>query len=131
MVVKSKKYARNQDYDGNKIVNSSLNIEPICFIFSDIDTEAGQIYTLDLKARFDYNVQKIALQTDTGSLTATLKINGTAITGLSGIEATATTADYTATALNILEPGDVLTLTIDTLTDSPLQLTGNIEIKRT
>lgn len=134
MTIKSKKYGRDQDYDGNKIINSSLNVDSISFIFSDIDTDPGQVYILDLKARFGYIIEKVALKTDTGSMAVTILKNGTGINGLMEKNVTDETTDYTTSSESvsrIIAIDDVVTLEIISLTDTPLQLTGNIQIKRT
>lgn len=133
MTVKPKKYGRDQDYDGNKILNSSLNTKAVRMIIGDIDTDAGQIFAWELKARYDYTIVRMAMRTDTGSLTATLKINGVNVPGLVEVEATDSTTDNDTTdsIYRNVEIGDEVTLTIDSVTDSPTELTVNIEILQT
>lgn len=127
----TKKIDYHLNLGGNSIYNSNLNTEDIRFIFNDIDVDPGQVYNLDLKARYPYTIEKIAVQTDTGEINFTVAINGTSVTGLATIDATDTITDFTATALNTVALGDLVTLTIVSLTDSPLQLSGSVQIKRT
>lgn len=120
----------HSDYGGNEIRNSSLNTELIRFIFPDIDTEAGQIYTIELSAIYAYDILYLKAKSDTGTISLSIKINGTAVTGLSEVDVTSTTGTFTPTALYSVTVGDVVTLTIDTLASSPTALTGTIVIKR-
>lgn len=72
---------------------------------------AGLVYSLDTYAPFGYTVTEVyQIQTSSGTVTAALKINGTAITGLSSISVTSTPQNVAATAANTLSVGDALSL---------------------
>lgn len=129
MAVRSKKYGRNQDFDGNKILNSSLNDDDIQFIFFDV--VENEIYELKTKARFPFTIVSIALKTSIASAVVAVKINGTAVTGLSGLVASGTLADHSATALNTVVVGDIVTLVIGAVSGAISQTSGNVLIKRT
>ena len=77
------------------------------------DLESGQVYTLDLKAWDGYTITDLA-----GTATVTLKINGVAITGLSGISLTTVKADFLGTALNTVNVGDEVSISIDSATNA-------------
>lgn len=78
-----------------------------------IETPTDKTYPLDSSARFGYTVKGIyQISTASGTCTAAIKKNGTAITGLSAISVTSTPQDVTATALNVIAVGDALTLVI-------------------
>lgn len=114
---------------GLKILETNLNSKSLSFTYPDIDINIGQFYVWDLKARSAYEIQKVALQSDTGTITATVKKNGVAITGLTAINATTVITDYTATALNTIAIGDLVEIYITNLIDSPTTLHVNLLLK--
>jgi hypothetical protein len=69
------------------------------------------------------------LQTDSGTITVTININGTPVTGLSAISVTSTPQDVTATALNTITIGDVVTL-VTTSNSSAVNLRFSMEATR-
>jgi len=82
------------------------------------DLESGQVYTLDLKAWDGYTITDLAGRVGAGTATVTLKINGVAITGLSGIALTTVKADFLGTALNTVNVGDEVSISIDSATNA-------------
>lgn len=77
------------------------------------DLESGQSFVLDLKAWDGYTITDLAGRVGAGTATVTLKINGVAITGLSGIALTTVKADFLGTALNTVNVGDEVSISID------------------
>jgi len=69
------------------------------------------------------------LQTDSGTITVTININGTPVTGLSAIAVTSTPQDVNATALNTIAIGDVVTL-VTTSNSSAVNLRFSMEATR-
>ena len=134
MTVRPKKYGRDQDFDGNKILNSSLNTDTISFIFSDIGTSiAGQLYYLDVFARYNYTLEKVFLRNDIDTVTLTMSINGIPISGVENFNSGGLmNIDLTGVSNIHVTTGDVLTLEVVTPpTDADCVLSGNIQIKRT
>lgn len=82
------------------------------------DLEAGQEYTLDLKAWDPYTITDVTARVGAGSITATLKINGTPITGLTGIAVTTVKSDFIGTASNLVSIGDEVTVSIVSATNA-------------
>lgn len=75
------------------------------------DLSDGLTYDLDTYAVFGYTVTNVyQIQTSSGTVTAALKINGTAITGLSGISVSSTPQNVTATGANTVAIGNTLSL---------------------
>ena len=75
------------------------------------DLSAGLTYNLDTYAPFGYTVTEVyQIQCSSGSVTAALKINGTAITGLSSISVTSTPQNVAATGADTVAVGDTLSL---------------------
>jgi hypothetical protein len=71
----------------------------------------GLTYPLDTYAAFGYTVTEVyQIQTSSGTVTAALKINGTAITGLSSISVTSTAQNVAATGANTVSVGNALSL---------------------
>jgi hypothetical protein len=104
--------------------------DDIQFIFSDIAAAPGQIYQLITFAQYRFDVQSLALQSDSGTISVTIAINGVPVTGLNPATATTTIQNTSATALNMAVPGDLLTLTITALSGTPAQLSGNMRLNR-
>jgi hypothetical protein len=71
---------------------------------------ANQTRTIDAKAAFGYTIGSLrGLSTTAGSITLTVQINGTNVTGLTNISVTTTPQDVTATAANLVAAGDKVT----------------------
>lgn len=72
---------------------------------------AGLTYPLDTYAPFGYTVTEVyQIQTSSGTVTAALKINGTAITGLSAISVSSTPQNVAASGANSVAAGNGLTV---------------------
>jgi len=68
---------------------------------------AGLTYDIDTYAPFGYTITDVKqIQTSSGSVTAALKIAGTAITGLSAISVTSTPQNVAATGANVVSVGN-------------------------
>src|ERR1700685_2547281 len=75
------------------------------------DLGAGLSYDLDTYAPFGYTVTNVyQIQTSSGTVTAALQINGTNITGMSGIAVTSTPQNVAATGANSVAIGNTLSL---------------------
>ena len=82
------------------------------------DLESGQSFVLDLKAWDAYTITDVTAKLAAGTATVTLKINGTAITGLTGIAVTNVKADFIGTAANLVAVGDEVTIEIVSATNA-------------
>lgn len=77
-----------------------------------IPTPADQVYVVDVSAAQAGRIVNLTVETDSGTLNATVLINGVAVTGLSAVAASATLATALATALNDVVAGDQITLEV-------------------
>lgn len=82
-------------------------------------------YTLLLSTVQAKTINSIRVQMDSGTAIFTLKINSTAITGLSAITATTTKTAYSATANNTMAVNDDLKIEFTSIS-SPVQFSLNI-----
>jgi hypothetical protein len=68
---------------------------------------AGLTYDIDTYAAFAYTIGEVfQIQTSSGTVTAAIKINGTNVTGLSGISVSSTPQNVTASGANSVSAGD-------------------------
>lgn len=100
----------------------------IDFEFADFVLGTAKTYTLDIKAKVAYTIEGVILETDAGSLTAVdIKINSTAVTGLSGLSAETTMAEYSSTAAKSVSLSDRVYLIIGTgHTGTPTLIRGKL-----
>lgn len=106
----------------------SLKIETLTI--HDTAPVVGSIY-LDAKAQIARTINGLyGIRTTSGTATLAIKINGTAVTGLSAVSVTSTPQDVTASALNTVAAGDVVTLEY-TAVSSPVDLRGTLKATRT
>jgi len=129
MTVRSKKYGRDQDFDGNSILNSNLNT---CDEQFDLwDVQEMDMFHLVTIARYPFTFEKLGIQTSAESMTVTVAINGTPITGINEVSGSSSIQDYTATALNTVAIGDLVTLTINSVSNVSSLTSINYQYKRT
>jgi hypothetical protein len=106
---------------------STLTISKQVFIPNLI---AGLTYPLDTYAAFGYTVTDVKqIQTSSGTVTAAIKINGTAITGLGSISVSATPQNVSASGANTLSVGDALSLVLSSAS-SPVNIQFTLVAKR-
>jgi hypothetical protein len=68
---------------------------------------AGLTYDIDTYAAFAYTINEVyQIQTASGTVTAAVKINGTAVTGLSSISLSSTPQNVAASGANTVNVGD-------------------------
>ena len=79
---------------------------------------ANATYTIDTSAAFGYTVDSIIIESDSGTVTAALKIGATAITGISAVSVTTSAATGTATAANVVSVGNRLVLVLSSNADA-------------
>lgn len=92
---------------------------------------AGLTYPLDTYAPFGYTVTEVyQIQTSSGTVTAALKINGTAITGLSSISVTSTPQNVAATGANTVSVGNAVSLVFSSAS-SPVNIQFTLAATRT
>ncbi|HAQ18625.1 MAG TPA: hypothetical protein DCR40_05235 [Prolixibacteraceae bacterium] len=83
--------------------------EEMGYEFRDITKAVAQTYVLDMKVSWPYTIKSIVCESD-GTLTGvSVKINSTAVTGLSSLSV-ATKTETNATAANVTAAGDVVTI---------------------
>jgi hypothetical protein len=73
---------------------------------------ADDVYPLLEYAQFGFTIDKAYYKTDSGTITAEVSINGTAVTGLSALSLTSTQGSSTATAANTVTAGDKVAITL-------------------
>ncbi len=98
------------------------------FEYRDIQAGVADTFVLDILADTQYTIDSIVLKVDNGTLTGIdVKINGTAVSGLSSITASETATRINATAANSVSPGDTITLDISAeYTGTPTKLIGKL-----
>jgi len=109
-------------YNGSLWVVTGRNIveRQFCLI-SPANTSVD--IPLIVNAEFAMTVSALhALKVNTGSLTLTIKKNGAAITGMSGLSVTSTPQTATATAGNVLAVNDAVTYSIASVSGAPAYL---------
>lgn len=86
---------------------------------------------IDAKAEYYYTINSVkGIKTTAGTATVAVKINGTAVSGLSAISVTTTAQDVAASGVNVVvSPGDLLTFEI-TAVSSAANLICNIKATR-
>lgn len=99
------------------------------FISGTIKGAANQDYRIIEKIPYGMTFTGFTAKMSSGTLTATLKINSTAIT-TGAINATSSQASVTPTAANVAVAGDVLVMTISAIS-SPVDLSFTINYTRT
>lgn len=106
-------------------------IDDLNFDYRDIVDDA-MTYILILKASFAFEIQSIWMVCDAATSIdgVTLKINETAVTGMSSISVTTTPGETLATAANIVAEGDTITLTATGITGTPTELIGTLKRRR-
>jgi hypothetical protein len=91
---------------------------------------AGLTYDIDTYAAFAYTITDVfQIQTSSGTVTAAVKINGTNVTGLSGISVSTTPQNVTATAANVVAVGDRVQLVFSS-SSSPVNINFTLAAKR-
>ena len=74
-----------------------------------VETAANTTYRLGGPSAFAYTIDSLDVETDSGTITVAVKINGTPVTGLSAVSASSTPSSAAATAANTVAVGDYLT----------------------
>ena len=100
-----------QDKDGVIALVSDFNVGVFTMF---IEAGADKDYTLDAYAAFGYTINSLAIKTGSGTCNATVKINGTAVTGISAIGVTSRVGVYTASGANTVTAGQRVIVTLDT-----------------
>jgi hypothetical protein len=77
-----------------------------------MQTPADGTYTLVLKAKYAFTINALDAILESGTITMAVKINGTAVTGISGLAVTSTIGTATATAANAVVVGDKVEFTL-------------------
>lgn len=80
--------------------------------------------------RFPGTIKSITAFTNTGTVTANVKINSTSVTSLNAVAITSSEATTTATGLNTFVAGDDISVTLSSLVDAT-SLVFNIWMDRT
>jgi hypothetical protein len=71
------------------------------------DLSAGLTYDIDTYAAFAYTISELyQIQTSSGTVTAAVKISGTAVTGLGSVSVSSTPQNVAATGANSVSVGD-------------------------
>ena len=96
-----------QDKDGEIALTSDIPL--IDSIGGLVEVAADTTYRLGGPSAFAYTIDSLDVETASGTITVAVKVNGTAVTGLSAVAASSTPASATATAANTVAVGDYLT----------------------
>jgi hypothetical protein len=77
-----------------------------------IEAPIAKTYIVLLETAIALTINQLSIATVSGSCTVDVQINGTGVTGLTGISVTSTPQTVSATALNTMAIGDKLTLVV-------------------
>ena len=117
--------------EGTIVLTQTPDKDWITLICRDVVAGTADSIPLNMKAYVGYTIDSLTLQTDNGTLTVTVKINGIAITGLSGISATTTITETAATALKTVAVGDLVTIEWSTAyTGTPTKIYAELNMTR-
>lgn len=75
-----------------------------------LDPGANGEFVVDQSATFEYTIDDAVFQTESGTITADVRINGVSVTGLSALSLSSTEGSATATGANTVFPGDKVTI---------------------
>ena len=88
---------------------NALKVEEVNL--QDIGTALpASTYTVVLDAKYARTINELTVDAGTGTCTLTMNINGTSVSGISGVAVSTTEATYTATAANAIAIGDIVTI---------------------
>lgn len=106
-------------------------IDDLNFDFRDIEAKA-MTYVLILKAAFAFEIVSLWAVCDAATSIngVTVKINGTAVKGISNVTVTTTPGESTASDHYTVAAGDTVTLTATGITGTPTELVGTIKRRR-
>jgi hypothetical protein len=97
--------------------------------FTILDPEAAT-YPLCIRMPYAGTITFLDAQTDTGTITANLKINSTSVTSVSAVGLTSSLSNTQATAANAVASGDAINLTLTSPSGSPGYVTGVVRWTR-
>lgn len=99
--------------DGIEGLLSSINTKLSSdYLSGQIEAPQVKTYTFDEGAVDARTINTFKVVVASGSMTASIKINGVTVTGLSAMSITTAPTVFTATALNIVAPDDVITFVV-------------------
>jgi hypothetical protein len=124
------------------VLNCSVNgaqigdwIEDIDFYFNDVTAGIPQLYYIDLKASFDYEVLSAVLRSDARVYDVEIQINGTTIVwpgSATSVDITPVITETSTVSNNsVLEDNLVTLVTYGVDADSPTIIQGKLKIRRT
>jgi len=82
------------------------------FISGHIETAANTTYYLDQYAMYAYTINEIRIISSSGTVTSAVQIDGTNVTGVSGVAVSSSEATGTASAANSVAVGQTVTLVL-------------------
>lgn len=81
-------------------------------IAAEISAPSNKTYTLDLSAPFPYTITALYVQSSAGTATCAVQINGTNVTGLTGISVSTTLNGGSALSANTVTLSNKVTLVV-------------------
>ena len=89
----------------------------------------NQTYTLQLYPEYSYNINGLRIQSDSGTASATIKITGASVSGLTSVTVSSTISLYTPLVTATVSVGSLLTLTL-TNTNQLVNLQATVKTTR-
>lgn len=89
----------------------------------------NQTYTLELYAEYSYNINELRIVSSSGTASATIKIAGSTVSGISGVTASSVIAVYTPLTTATVSVGNSVTMTL-TNTNQLVNLQATIKSTR-
>lgn len=124
----------NETEDGLEFVDFPENgggTEDIAFDFNDVEEGISQTWVLDVKASFAYNILAVVLESDSTMDDMAIKIDGTAVGGMSAIDVTTGTNETSASSGNSVSIGSRVTMVSSGTDGAPTLIRGKLKIQRT
>ena len=106
-------------------LGSILN-DQIDFFFKEPENET---ITIRLYANYSFTIDRLTIQTISGTITAALEIDGTPVTSISSVSVTSTETTATASGANAVEIGNTVDIVL-TSNSSAVGLKGTVRITR-
>lgn len=128
-------WPNNSDFYIDNIVLQAAITQPATQIIEDMtfdyrDAALNNVYEIDPLASYGYKILSLVIKTDADTATAEVKINAAQVTGLAAVAATNVNQVIEATGANIVQPGDVVKITLTGI-GTATAINGKIRLIRT
>lgn len=96
-----------------------------------VTVTSGSVFVLDERAMYGYNIKELHARTASGEIAVIAKIGATTISGLDGVTVSGIQNSFNTSDAFTVASGDQVTLTLDTESGSPSDLSFTFKVVRT